>query len=274
MSGTATMPTVTNSTEVKSPRQLVWDYLAANNKLRGSGPTSADVRAALEANARNPGMIPGLDNQEPPGPDPAASATSASSGNRKSSNGPITDQSNTSSAPGETQRGSGDPNTSAPPPSGDANSDMMRALAATGLLGSGVGAAILGGRNLPTTGTPGMPTPGGSVPPPVDPGAGVPGAPPLELPTQPGRVMQGIAGNEVSPAAVGIDRATENAPVISGLKPPPDPSIPAGPTTPTVGAEPPMMPNATTRQAIRTEPGRAPLYIRPSVRPPVRVPRL
>lgn len=171
MSGTATMPTVTNSTEVKSPTQLVWDYLSANGKLRGSGPTSADVRAALEANAQNPGLIKGLDNQAPPGPDPAASATSASSGNRNSSNGPISDQSNTSSAPGETARGSGEPTTSAAP-SSDGDNSLAITLPA-------IAAAVLGGGSLGAMarnrmGAGATPTPGGDVPLPVDPGAGVP----------------------------------------------------------------------------------------------------
>lgn len=261
---------MSDTVDSASPTSLIMNYLKAQGKLRGAGPSSADVRAVLEENARNPGTVPGLTNYAPPGADAAAT------GGRAMPVPPIPpgvggpDQSNTASAPGETPRGSGDPTTSAPPPGGDANSDMMRALAATGLLGSGVGAAILGGRNLPTTGTPGMPTPGGSVPPPVDPGAGVQGAPPLELPPQPGRVMQGIAGNEVSPAAVGIDRATENAPLVSGIKPPPEASLPPGPTQPTAGAEVPTMLTPAQRAAIRA---RAPGMGAP-VRPPVRVPRL
>jgi len=59
-------PPWAGDTDERSPTTLVLQY------IRGKGlqPTNANVRAALEANAREPGTIPGLENT-PVGTDPA-----------------------------------------------------------------------------------------------------------------------------------------------------------------------------------------------------------
>lgn len=257
---------MSDTVDSASPTSLIMNYLKSQGKLRGAGPSSADVRAVLEENARNPGMIPGLTNQAPPGPDPAATATSASSGNRNSSNG-------SSSAlpvppippPGGAPAGGGDPTTSAAPGSVGGDTGLGISLPA-------IAAAVLGGGSLGALarsrmgGAPPLPTPGGAVPPPVDPGAGVPGvADPAA-----GRVLQGFRDNPVSPQDIAMSRATEGAPVVPPGVAPVDPNLaarapPPGPTMPVSGAEPPMMLSPAQREAIRA---RAPgMNTRP---PPVR----
>lgn len=62
-----------------SATQLVGKYLAS----KGLPVTGENVRRALEMNASNPGVIPGLVNQAPPPPDSVGSQTTTSSGAAK-----------------------------------------------------------------------------------------------------------------------------------------------------------------------------------------------
>ena len=54
-----------------SPTALILSYLQS----KGLPPTSANVSQALQLNASNPGVIPGLVNQAPPPPDPQPAPT-------------------------------------------------------------------------------------------------------------------------------------------------------------------------------------------------------
>lgn len=53
------------SDSVQSPTTLVLNYL----KSQGLQPNAQNIRRTLEANARNPGLVPGLANEAPPAPD-------------------------------------------------------------------------------------------------------------------------------------------------------------------------------------------------------------
>jgi hypothetical protein len=149
-----------------SPTTLVLNYL----KTKGYEPNGGNIRKALEESYRNPGLIPGLINDRPStaAEDQAAMLNKATA--PRGNTGPIQDQSNTASAPGETARGDGEPKTSAAPTSEGSGLDVTIPAIASAVLGGGsLGAYLrskMGG---------GAPTPGGAVAPMPDVGTGVPG---------------------------------------------------------------------------------------------------
>jgi hypothetical protein len=155
--------------DARSPTTLILDYL---NK-KGYQPNSANIRTALEESFRNPGLIPGLINDRPSTKEEDQAAMLNKAMAPRGNTGPINDQSNTASAPGETARGSGDgdPKTSAAPTS---EGGGVGPLGLSVLLGLPAAAGMYGASKIPAM--PGAaPTPGGAVAPMPDVGEGVPG---------------------------------------------------------------------------------------------------
>lgn len=246
--------------EVQSPTTLVLNYL----KQSGQQPTSANVRRALEANQRDPTLIPGLINDRPAtdAEDQAAMAASKQgTGAARQPSGPIQDQSNTARAPGEAAPDRGDPTTSAQPDGG------MGPLGLSVLLGVPAAAAMYGASKIPAMGG-NVSVPGGSVPAMPDPGAI---APPNPADVQ---LLQGPPANEaVSPMEAQMQKALappqqmiEQSPVAgvqpigppggADTAPPRGPVEPVAPQVPFSSPSPRVAPTAEELAALAARSGR------------------
>ena len=243
-----------------SPTTMVLNYLQS----RGYKPTSENVRRALEANQRDPGVIPGLRSDRPATEEEDQAAMRAAGAGRGSSRSgappaatpPGTPGTSGTFGPGQSPVEGGpvpdgsSPNTSAQP-APSAGSDMSWLLPFA--LGGGAGAgglalanAILGRQGA----TPGAPPGAAPVTPAPAPGAEVP--PP------------------VTPMDAALNKATaEPAPMVApperlpGAEPPPNPDAPL----PFSSQSPRMPPTAAEIAAVTA--ARNP---RPPLRPVMRVP--
>ena len=77
--GPVTDPTASTEGDQLSPTTMVLNYL----KQRGYQPSSENVRRALEANARDPGVIPGLRSDRPATDEEDRAAMAAAGGGRR-----------------------------------------------------------------------------------------------------------------------------------------------------------------------------------------------
>src|SRR5882672_3816750 len=140
----------TTGQDAMSPTTMIQNYLQA----RGYQPTAENVRRALEANSRDPGVITGLRSD-------TAATNDPTGGGRGGPLRPGTPQNaiNTSIAMGDRAPGTGDaPETSAAPTSVDSG----QALGGLAALVPGIAKLILGGARPAPPPIPGAaPAPGG-----------------------------------------------------------------------------------------------------------------
>lgn len=195
-----TDPASTGTAPDASPTTMVLQYL----KSRGFQPSSENVRRALEANQRDPGVIPGLRSDRPAtdAEDQAAMAAArgGSVGGGAGGGGLVREG-------GSWDTSSGSPNTSAAPSAANTGAAGGSGIGPLGMsIAAGIPAAALmyGASRIPARPGDTAPTVGASVPPPIDPGAGVvpPPARPGELPPTggPGDVLPpGARPGEVPP---------------------------------------------------------------------------
>jgi hypothetical protein len=246
---------------------MVLNYLQS----RGFQPTTENVRRALEANARDPGVIPGLrsDTAATDAEDQAA-MKAAGVGGGKPQGGSGAGGKPTPDGPpmvnlgaGPTNEAAWSPDTSAQPTQ-DAGAGSSLGLAA--LLGLPAAGLMYGASKIPP-----RPMPGEAAPPMPDVGAGGPPSPgEIDYTMLP----PGGAG-EVSPMEAALNRAT--SPDASPIRPPIDPTVmparpgistmqPGGPTsstgvtTPPPREMPPLPFNSATPHVT------APMARRPPVR--------
>lgn len=194
-----------------SPTTLVLNYL----RTRGYQPSSENVRRALEADARDPGVIPGLRTDRPAteAEDQAAMRAAGVGGGRRTPYVPSGTGSPSDTTPiTDTSSGSGSQTTSAPPaggggPSTDALGWMVAAgVPLTAALGYGAYRARAPG--------PGTPMPGASAGPMPDVAPPAPGtAPPLATPA-PASPMEAALAKAVPTGA------SEPLPIPGGSVPP------------------------------------------------------
>lgn len=261
------------SQQVLSPTTMVMNYLQSKGMQPNNPNFAQAIRAALEQNARQPGLIPGLENQAPPAPDPASAVAAQGQPQGGSGAGALPTPPMPPAGGPPPVSGSGDGNTSAQPASsGGLQIGPIGAAVAAGLPAAALGygaARMMGG----ASGGPPMPmTPGSAAPPMPDVGAGVPGALPLPNAPPPTATQ--------SPMETAMQRAMQPAGaenLIPGVIPPQPGAVsgmPVGPST----ANPAVLNEANIGGGLRPAPNvpfnspgprvapRAPIEI-PRVRP-------
>lgn len=230
-----------------SPTSMVLNYL----RSKGMQPTSENVRRTLEANARDPSLIPGLRNDVPATEADDQAAMAAARGGARGGGGrplPV--------PPIPPADGGGDQRTSAAPSTGGTADTGAMGGSGIGPLGMSIAAGIpaaalmYGASRIPA-----MPQPGASVPPPVDPGAGVPRVAGPDAPL----LLPGPDTAAASPMETAMQRA------IAG---PPQPTL-LGPPSPTAGVEPrPGMANLPPQGPVEAVAPQVPFNSQSPRRPP------
>lgn len=266
-------------------RTLLANYLAS----RGLPPTGANVSAALNANAQNPGTVPGLENMAPVsgqqyGPPAPAPALTPATGVPSSRGGGGGGRSSTRPlpippVPPGVQPGTGEPiQTTASDPSGITLDPADIALSVLGLLGGG-GALLAGRRGITrgpreTGGSPDIQDITEQVGPPKEPERGpspvedapasirrptrpVPEAEPTRQATTPPAPKAETTQGDVLPPDIGLDTRPRVAP-----EPMTAPTPPV--TAPRASAEPTRAPVETPSTIVVQRP-RAFAIPRPTV---------
>lgn len=259
-----------------SPTTMVLKYL----RERGYQPTTDNVRRALEANARDPGVIPGLtgDRAATPQEDQAAMAAARGSGGGggNTSAAPVQTAPPTAGTGGTFGTGQSPVEGGPLPPSADSTNTPPAPSIDNGTLAKGLllgipAAALLGG-GAALYANRGQRAPGDVVPPMPDPGAGVAtGAPPNStsdvdlFPPGSARTQVNPQADTGVPASV-LDQATAPA-ELRTLNPIARPGSmdltpPRGPVTSVVRPMPPLrggrgiVPNVQVNPAAAAEIGR------------------